>query len=232
MSTHSHPLTHLPTLAARPDSRSLDLVFLLDTICSDETLDERRKYVRNIIRNVSQDFPAEGHLRVGVIPYGPHHSAKMSFAKLSTETARIQKFLRAQSAHPGGPFEAAYEEALYGLYNLDWSRASHRVMVTVGHRPPHPYKPFSYREGDPFDCLGQQFCEKNLDWRLLLAPLRSHLRLRSIAVVCESNWTGQSSLTYTDEYANFCWAEIGYTNLLNFDMTTAGEVARDILKLI
>jgi len=232
MSTHFQSLNHLPTLAARPDSRSLDLMFLLDTICSEPVFEERCKFIRDIIRNVVKDFPTEGRLRVGMLPYGPHLSGPMPFAKLTTDIRSVQRFLQRRTTHPGGTFEAAYEEALLGLYNLDWGPSTHRVMVTIGHRPPHPYYPWSRTSGDPFDCYDQQFCEKNFDWRLLLAPLRSYLRLHSIVVLCPSTWPYNSTLTYTEEYANYCWKEIGYTSLLSFDSVTAGEVASGVLQLV
>jgi hypothetical protein len=228
----THPLNHLPTLAARPDSHSLDLVFIVDAVCSEQLLERRCKFVRDIIRNVVNGLPEEGHLRVGAIAYGPHTSTRIPVARLSTNIDSIQRFLRAQDAHPGGPFEAAYEEVLYGLYDLNWGPVSHRVILTVGYRPPHPYRPWAQSSGDPFDCYNQQFCEKGFDWWLLLAPLRSYLRLHSIVIVCPSNWHDNSALTYTDDYAEFCWREIGYTNLFSLNSTTAGEVARDILQLV
>lgn len=228
----AHTLSHIPTLAARPDSHSLDMIFILDTICSEQLFERRCKFIRDIIRNVKNGLPAEGSLRVGAIPYGPHTSTRqMPIAKLSSNIDSTQRFLKRQRAHLGGPFEAAYEEALYGLYDLNWGSVSHRVLVTVGYRPPHPYRPWSRALGDPFDCFNQQFCEKGLDWWLLLAPLRSYLRLNSIVVMCPSTWPNDSALTYTNEYADHCWREIGYTSLLNFNSTTAGEVARDILLL-
>lgn len=230
MSTHT--LNHLPTLTARPDSHSLDLMFIVDTVCSGQIFQSRCNFIRNVIRLVEKESFAEEHLRVGVIPYGPHVHGRLPVAKLNGKTDAAVRFLKSQTAHPGGTFEAAYEEALYALYSVDWGPSTHRVLVTVGHRPPYPDNPWSRTSGDPFDCLYQQFCERNLDWRLLLPPLRSFLRLHSLVIACSSTWRGDSALTYTDEYANYCWREIGYTSLLSFNSTTPGEVVRTIRELV
>lgn len=230
MSTHM--LNHLPTLAERPDSHSLDLMFILDIVCGGPTFQSRCNFIRNVIRLVEKEPFAKEHLRVGLIPYGPHVHDRVPAARLSGRSDSTVRFMRNQTAHPSGTFEAAYEESLYALYNVDWGPTTHRVLVTVGHRPPYPYNPWSQSAGDPLDCPNQQFCDKNLDWRLLLPPLRSLLRLHSIVVACPSTWNGDSALTYTDEYANYCWREIGYTSLLNFDSTTAGDVVRIIRELV
>lgn len=243
MSTHTPTSGYFPTLATRPNSRVMDLVFILDTICQEETLKERRRFIRGIIQEVAQELEAEGDLRVSIIPYGPHEKLRsgsspdslwIPLAPLTSDLSSIYRFLRKQVAQQGKGFEAAYEEALYTLHALEWDRTSHRVLVTVGHRPPRPCKPWSQRLGDPFDCYYQESCEKNLDWRFLLTGMRSGLRIHSVAVSCQSTWLTNSVLKYAERYTNYCWKEIGYTMFMRFSSNPAvpKQLARTLLKLV
>jgi hypothetical protein len=235
-------LGQLPASAAGPTSRALDLVFMLDTICLDETLKERRRFIKTVIQEVAGELQTAETLRVCVIPYGPHENlapdaqpeaGHLPTAPLTSDLGLIYRFLREQEAHRGKGFEAAYEEALYALHTLEWERASQRILVTVGHRPPRPCKPWLQRAKDPFDCYYQESCERNLDWRFLLTGMRCALRLHSIAVVCQSTWLSKTSLVYAERYAKFCWNEIGYTMSLKFSPNplAAKQLARALLGL-
>lgn len=243
--SHASALEHLPTLANRPNSQALDLVFILDTICSEDALNERRRFIRNVIQEVADDLPTEGNLRVGVIPYGPHENLvsdsqpdsiqiPISLAPLTENLSSVLRFLRGQAAQLSKGFEGAYEEALYVLHNLEWRPTSHRILVTVGHRPPRPSKPWLLRSKDPFDCFFQESCEQHLDWRFLLTGMRSALRIHSIAVVCKNTWLIYTTLKYAEKYANHCWKEVGYTMSLKFSPTPAAarQLAHDILKMV
>ena len=243
MSLQPHTLGHLPTMATRADSRAMDLVFILDTICNESTFKERCRFIRTIIQDVSRELQTDGELRVGIIPYGPHENLlldsqseliQMPLAPLNSDLNSIYQFLRTQKEQSGRGFEAAYEEALYVLHNLDWESSSHRILVTVGHRPPRPAKPWSQRVKDPFDCYYQESCEKNLDWRFLLSGIRSTLRIHSIALICQSTWLTNTKLTYADKYAKFCWKEIGYTMTRTFNPAPAAakQMAQTLMELV
>ena len=242
MHLHSRTAGNFPALAAHPATRSLDLVFILDTVCLEETFKERRRFIRNIIQVVVEGLQPADNLRVGLIPYGPHErlpmdssaeSAQLSFAPLTSDINDTFRFLRYQKAQLSKGFEAAYEEALYTLHSFDWEKTSQRIVVTVGHRPPRPSKPWSLRARDPFDCYYQEACEKNLDWRFLLPVMRSVLRIHSFAVICPSTWLPHSKLTYTERYATICWKEIGYTQAIRFNPATAAvrQLGQTLLRL-
>ena len=44
-----HTLNHLPTLAVRPDSQSLDLMFIVDKVCSSQVFQSRCNFIRKVI---------------------------------------------------------------------------------------------------------------------------------------------------------------------------------------
>jgi hypothetical protein len=235
-------LNHLPTLTARPNARHLDLVFALDTICSGPDFEERRQFIKNVLQIVRNELQSQGQLNVGLIAYGPHtnrHSRwsqgglrGISGTPLSPDLSLPLEFLHRQACQDGDTFEAAYEEVLHAIYHLRWKRSHHRVLVTVGHRPPHPFRQWLVEKGDPLDCIYQPSCEDNLDWRFLVAGMRSYLRMHSVAVVCPTSWPPNSSLGYTEHYARACWKEIGYTKALMFRTTSPEMLAALVLQLV
>jgi hypothetical protein len=235
-------LNHLPTLTSRPTVRHLDLVFALDTICSDEMFEARRQFIRGVLQAVQAELQSQGQVNASVIAYGTHdgrHSPSsggglrgIAGTHLSPDPETALQCLNEQRCQLGDTFEAAYEEVLHALYTLRWKRSSHRELVTVGHRPPHPIRRWLVGEGDPLDCFNQPFCENKLDWRLLLAGMRGYLSMHSIAVVCPTFWPRRSVLTYTEKYANACWKEIGYTGAFRLEATTPGRVADMVLRLV
>jgi hypothetical protein len=236
-------LNHLPTLTARPTVRHLDLVFALDTICSVEMFEVRRQFIRNVLDIVQHGLQSQGQINTSVFAYGPHVDDWRSPSPqdglrgfkgtpLWPDPGLALQHLEEQECQLGYTFEAAYEEVLQALYTLNWKRSSHRVLITVGHRPPHPFRRWLVETGDPLDCFNQPFCENNLDWRFLLTCMRSFLRMHSITVVCPPFWPPHSRLSYTEKYANACWKEIGYTSALRLESTSAERVADMVLQLV
>lgn len=204
--------------------------------------EERRQFIKDMLHIVQDKLQTDGVIKTSVIAYGMHQSLHtepsqtglrgISGTNLSPDPGRALRCLEEQECQIGDTFEAAYEEVLRALYTLEWRRTSHRVLITVGHRPPHPFRRWLTQEGDPLDCFGQPFCENELDWRYLLAGMRSYLRMHSIAVVCPSFWPRQSGLSYTEKYATTCWKEIGYTSALKLETTNSDWVAEMVLQLV
>lgn len=216
----------IPTLASHPGSGQVELVFILDTICSPAIFRARQQYFGNLLNAVQAHLPHNGRLRLGAIAYRASKRAAKdphSFEAytLTDELGDVMNFLKAKRPSEGHNFEAAFEDALEVLYRIGWGRSSRRVVVVVGSRPPHPIVREPY-------CLGQLACPLQYDWRVLLTGLRSYYRLNLISIVCPLYWPADNLPPYAEEYADSCWREIGYTATLKFNPANFAAVARII----
>jgi hypothetical protein len=219
---------NIPTLRQYSEAKQVDLVFILDTICSSGIFRVRQNYIKNLLNAVKTNFPPGGRLRLGAIAYRASKRASKdpnSFEgfQLSDSTGDVMNFLKAKRPTEGRNFEAAVEEALEALYRFGWARASRRFVVAVGSRPPHPL----IRE--PY-CVGQLPSPPKYDWRVLLTGLRNYYRLNFISVVCPIYWPADDQPDYAEEYAVNCWREIGYTATFKFNPANYAAVAGLITK--
>jgi len=218
-------MSQVPTVIIRPEAQQIDLVFILDTICSRHTFKQRRQYVLNLIDEVTGSVHG-GRLRFGAIAYGasqltPRDPITFAGSPLSDNVEKVRKFLGSRKAERGRDFESAFEDALEMLYRFDWGRANRRYVIAVGNRPPHPY----IREPG---CMGQLASPSMYDWRVLLTGLRTYFRLNFISVMCPIYWPGSNLPEYAEAYASSCWREVGYTASVKFDPANFGAVARII----
>jgi hypothetical protein len=218
----------IPTLRQYSEAKDVDLVFILDTICSNGIFRTRQNYIKNLLNAVKVNLPLGGRLRLGAIAYRASKRASKdpnSFEgfQLSDSTGDVMNFLKAKRPTNGTNFEAAVEEALEALYRFGWNRASRRFVVAVGNRPPHPL----IREPE---CSGQLPSPPKYDWRVLLAGLRSYYRVNFISVVCPIYWPASDLPDYAEEYAVNCWREIGYTATFKFNPANYETVADLIAK--
>lgn len=201
----------------------VDLVFILDTICSSGIFRARQSYIRNLLNVVKTNLPHGGQLRLGAIAYrASKRSSKdpSSFEgyTLADSSDDVMNFLKSKRPTDGRNFEAAFEETLEALYRFGWARSSRRFVIAVGNRPPHPLVREPY-------CLGQLASPANYDWRVLLTGLRSYYRLNFISVVSPIYWPADNQPDYAEEYANSCWREIGYTATFKFNPANYVAVA-------
>lgn len=222
-SGNPHFSPNVPTLIQHSEVGQIDLVFILDTICSSRIFRARQSYIKNLLNLVEANLPVGGQLRLGAIAYrASNRSSKdpSSFEgyKLANSPDDVMNFLKAKRPTKGSNFEAAFEETLEALYRFGWARSSRRFVVAVGNRPPHPL----IRE--PY-CVGQLASPAKYDWRVLLTGLRSYYRLNFISVVCPIYWPADNQPDYAEEYANNCWREIGYTATFKFNPTNYATVA-------
>jgi hypothetical protein len=208
------------------------MVFILDTICSPELYEQRCRFIKEVLDVVRMEMPTRNQLRVSVVSYGMHAPARppnrpkiSSSLKLTADLSLIHKFLHERGHELGNVYEAAFERALLDLYRLEWDRSSRRVAISVGQRPPHPYRRWLRERGDPLDCYNQPHSPLNCDWRLLLTGIRSLLRVHFISVVCPTYWPAAGLPAYADKYASTCWHEIGYTAVLRFNSAQPADVA-------
>lgn len=218
-------MSQIPTVIIRPEAEQIDLVLILDTICSPRMLKLRRQYVLNVIDEVTGSARG-GSLRFGAIAYGasqltPRDPITFAGSPLSDNVEKVRKFLGSRKADRGRDFESAFEDALEMLYRFDWGRANRRYVIAVGNRPPHPY----IREPG---CMGQLASPSKYDWRVLLTGLRTYFRLNFISVMCPIYWPGSNLPDYAEAYAGNCWREMGYTASVKFDPANFGAIARII----
>jgi hypothetical protein len=218
----------IPTLRQYPEARQIDLVFILDTICSDEIFRARQNYIKKLLNAVKTNLPLGSRLRLGAVAYRaskrePKDPSSFEGFQLSDSTGDVMNFLKAKRPTNGTNFEAAVEEVLEALYRFGWARASRRFVVAVGNRPPHPL----IREPN---CVGQLPSPPKYDWRVLLTGLRSYYRINFISVVCQTYWPADDQPSYAEEYVVNCWREIGYTATFKFKPANYAAVAGLITK--
>lgn len=218
----------IPTLRQYPEAGQIDLVFILDTICSNGIFRARQSYIKNLLNAVKNSLQPGGRLRLGAIAYrasrrGSKDPSSFEGFQLSDSADDVMNFLKAKRPTDGRNFEAAVEEVLEALYRFGWARASRRFVVAVGNRPPHPL----IREPN---CVGQLTSPPRYDWRVLLTGLRSYYRINFISVVCKVHWPADDQPDYAEEYAINCWREIGYTATFKFNPANYAAVAGLITK--
>jgi hypothetical protein len=224
----------LPRRLERPNAQNLDLVFILDRICSEEGLMERRDYISRVIDNVQKELKAGSELRLGVIAYGSHNDSPYARSEqgikcipFTKRSGDVQAFLQELEPEAGRNFEADFESALELLYGLDWSPSSRHVALAVGNRPPHPYKQAADRRWE--GCHALLDSPREYDWRLLLAGARHYLRLHFISVYCPVYWPGARLPPSVEAYALACWHDIGYTAGLRLESAPPNKVAKIIV---
>ena len=223
----------LPKRLERSNARTLDLVFILDRICSETGFAERRDYINRVIDNVQKELKLGAELRLGVIAYGSHnhsHYARgeqaLKYAPLTKRVGDVQAFLEELEPEAGRNFEADFESALELLYGLDWSPSGRHVAVAVGNRPPHPYRQAADRRWD--SCHALLDSPREYDWRMLLAGARHYLSLHFISVYCPVYWPGVRLPPGVEDYALACWHDIGYTAGLRLESAPPDKVAKII----
>lgn len=211
-------------------AQELDLVLVIDTIASPESLRERCKTVKDVL-HVLADLEKEKVLRLAVFAYGDHYPSgrfpppdwpkpvRELRWKSSEEIERFLYNLTSTSVRECD-FESALDEVLHELNRLDWRENARRWVLTVGQRPPHPKNKISgsYQAGSP----------KGLDWSVLVKNLEL-LGVNSLTLVCPQEWPGTIP-DYAQSYAAAFWTAFGYSECLKFDAMAAIPIAEKITK--
>ncbi len=215
--------------AWRLRQRDLDLACIVDLIGDQATVQARCGLVCALVTAIEQrlqhrDPPVT--LRIALLAYGDYnhihaerhrpHPAPLQCYPFTTP-ASLRQYLTTLEAHRGQDFEAALEDALAAVATLEWRPRSSRYMVTIGHRPPHPYKPGlgSHQLGSP----------AGYDWQALLQHLRYALQITSIAIVGPAWMPGEKRFpAHVSAYADACWQHIGYSARFCYTTVTPDQI--------
>lgn len=211
----------------------IDLVCIVDCIGNPELIEERCDFVRAFVKVLERRLGPFNRLQVSLLAYTDHNHLRSQVYKSGSQALHwsdlgspeeMLRALRQVRAEPGQDFEAALEDALAALNGLDWHPESHRFAVTIGSRPPHPLRP---QAG-----LRQVGSPSGQDWAWLLEYAQNRLKLHSISILCPIFWPSMNLPSHAEEYAAYCWREIGYTARFRFQRTTPEEVAESVMKVV
>lgn len=212
------------------DCPYLDLAIIIDTIGDDLVLQSRRTFVQNLIEAIRQGISPKTGLRVAILAYGDYNHIQSRFYEnhppplLQHDLGEVSEAIQAlNSLDPisGQDFEAALEDALAALKQLQWHPESLRVAVTIGSRPPHPLRPQPGRR--------QLASPAGYDWREILGRAQEQLELHSVGVLWPIFWPSANIPEHAASYVRTCWEEIGFTALFDYHTTSPAQVARAIL---
>lgn len=221
-------LTNIPPYLSS-DTHGLDVVLVIDTIASLETLTERCEKAKEIIEKLAVPDKKDS-IRFAVIAYGDRYPVGRSsppgwpapLRKIKWEPLpEIMDFLDnlTPTSIKECDFESAFDEGLYELTRLDWREDAYRWAISLGQRPPHPKRviPGSYQAAS---YLG-------LDWETLIRVLHHEQNVYSLALVCQLEWPGDP-IPYAKDYSNKFWRTFGYTERLDFQLFDVEKVSKKI----
>ena len=221
-------------LASVPSSISvktpaLDLVLVIDTVASPETLHQRCKMAKDTLHALTDQ--REGDIfRFVIIAYGDHYPIGRNDPKGWPFPVRMLKYKNLQEIEnflddltttpiEVCDFESALDEALHKISLEEWRENAYHWVLTLGQRPPHPKRklPGSYQVGSR---LG-------LDWKDLVRNIREQGKANSLAIVCPLEWPGVVP-PYAQSYAEEFWSVFGYTECIEFAKIDATKLAHKI----
>lgn len=126
----------MPKTAATP-TESIEVVFSFDTTGSMyPCLTQVRRSVQQTITRLFNEIPS---LRVGVIAHGDYCDGPRMISKfeLSSDVARICRFVQTVESTSGGDAPEAYEAVLHEARSLNWTHGKSKVLVMIGDEVPH-----------------------------------------------------------------------------------------------
>jgi len=187
----------MPRRLSRP--RPVDLVLAVETAGprSDggTAVEERLQEAAAVVTAVRDAVGGGDALRVGLIGYRDHapldrpHDSDPIVHRVGMSTAKAAEQALAGWHHSAlrHDFATGLEHVPYELtgWRHVWRPDSHRVLLVVGSRPPHPRSrpPQILRRG-----AAVRICPDRLEWEAALAAVRDHEGLACVAVVDEPSW--------------------------------------------
>lgn len=133
--------------------RRLDLVFCVDITGSmGGLIASARRHVGNVLDALKKELGAD--LRVGFVGYRDHGDGPaklLTVEPLNTDVEKVRKVIDEVKVDGGGDAPEAVFAALVKCLELDWAKASYRVVILIGDAPPHSVGApgDSYAKGDP-----------------------------------------------------------------------------------
>jgi hypothetical protein len=167
-------------------SAKVDLVCIVDLTGTQDQVDKRRMFAQELVSSLNTAYGTVGVLRVSVLGYGDDvHGIPSRTGLAERRVFDSGDFASPTDAHqilqgltavddPHQDVAAALEDALVRLEGRNWRLHSHRLVITIGARPPHP----------PAQEAGITPCDFKHDWRASLNYLREVLGIKTIFVHC------------------------------------------------
>jgi hypothetical protein len=118
--------------------RRLDLVFCVDVTGSmGGLIASARRHVGNVLDALQKELGSD--LRVGFVGYRDHGDGAKLFTlePLTTDVARVRKTIDEVKVDGGGDAPEAVFAAMVKCLELDWAKASYRVVLLIADAPPH-----------------------------------------------------------------------------------------------
>lgn len=119
--------------------RRLDLVFCVDITGSmGGLIASARRHVGNVLDALKTELGAD--LRVGFVGYRDHSDGAeklLTVEPLTTDVEKVRKVIDTVKVDGGGDAPEAVFAALVKCLELDWAKASYRVVILIGDAPPH-----------------------------------------------------------------------------------------------
>jgi hypothetical protein len=118
--------------------RRLDLVFCVDVTGSmGGLIASARRHVGNVLDALQGELGSD--LRVGFVGYRDHSDGPnlLSVEPLTPDVAKVRKAIDTVKVDGGGDAPEAVFAALVKCLELDWAKASYRVVILIGDAPPH-----------------------------------------------------------------------------------------------
>lgn len=188
---------HTPRRLARP--RPVDLVLAVEIAGPQAdggvAVDERLQEAVAVVEAVREAVGGEESLRVGLIGYRdhapldrPHHSDPLVHRVALSDPRAAEQALggwhRSALRHD---FATGLEHVPHELsfWRDAWRPDSHRVLLVVGSRPPHPRSrpPQVLRRG-----AAVRICPDRVEWETALRSVRHYDGVTCVAVVDEPTW--------------------------------------------
>lgn len=232
-------------LDAQPDTKALDLVFIMDATGSmGSYIASATNHIETICDNIikSEQLSTPGSLRVGLVAFRDHPPQDYSYITkcfpLTSDVAVIKSHLKELYASGGGDGPEAVTAALKAALEMEWRPAATRLAVLIADAPPHGIGEY----GDGFAAGSPEGSDP-----LVLARTMAHMGIALFmvacepALACECDRAGQRSIAYGEliplpsfataysNAADFYQALVRITSGLLVPLTTASLLTHAII---
>jgi hypothetical protein len=210
---------HTPRRLSRP--RPVDLVLAVETAGPQAdggvAVEERLQEAAAVVAAVRDAVGDDTVLRVGLIGYRDHapldrrhHSDPLVHrVGLSSATSAAKELADWQRTALRHDFATGLEHVPHELahWSTVWRPESHRVLLVLGSRPPHPHSrpPQVLRRG-----AAVRICPDRVEWERALESLRHYDGVHCVAVVDEPSWMDRlAGEPHLAQWANRAWDLFG-----------------------
>ncbi len=198
------------SIPSHADGRPVDLVCAVELGGATTGVDQRIGITTQIITDFKDRYIGTTALQVGLLGYGDHDddagSLDLVNHPLGPPVTALNELKRWSPRAYRNDLGAPLEDALKALTDVEWREDSHRVLLIVASRPPHPPAQRVDR--------GRNVCPRGLDWSVLHAEARDEHKVTFVVVRQdpEHPWPhGTEVERQLKQRADDEWQRLGYT---------------------